>query len=97
MIALALMGVNRALAAGEAGAVSTLIQVPGRTITSSGDAAVFVVPDEAVVSFGIETFNSDLDHAKSLNDEASRHGCSRPSGPWASRISTSRPTPSRLS
>jgi hypothetical protein len=51
--------------------VSTQIQVPGRTITSSGEAVVYVVPDEAVVSFGVETFDADLDKSKSKNDEAS--------------------------
>lgn len=49
----------------------TEVRVPGRTISSSGEAVVYVVPDEAVVGFGIETFNNDLDKSKALNDAAS--------------------------
>jgi uncharacterized protein YggE len=68
-LAAGLFSVAAASAAGEA--VSTQVQVPGRTITSSGESVVYVVPDEAVVRFGIESFNSDLDKSKSENDQAS--------------------------
>lgn len=40
-----------------------------RTISTSGEAVVYVVPDEVVVGLGIETFDKDLDKAKSKNDE----------------------------
>lgn len=41
-----------------------------RTISTSGEAVVYVVPDEVVVGLGIETFDKDLDKAKTRNDEA---------------------------
>jgi len=40
-----------------------------RTITTSGEAVVYVTPDEVQVTFGIETFDPDLDKAKAANDE----------------------------
>lgn len=39
-----------------------------RTITITGKAEIMVVPDEAVVNLGVETFNSELNEAKSKND-----------------------------
>jgi hypothetical protein len=41
-----------------------------RTISTSGEAVVYVVPDEAIVSFGVETFDADLDKAVSANAAA---------------------------
>jgi uncharacterized protein len=42
---------------------------PPRTISTSGDAVVNVVPDEVVLSLGVETFAPKLEDAKRLNDE----------------------------
>lgn len=42
-----------------------------RTVFASGDAIIYVVPDEVVVSFGVETFDKDLDKAKDQNDSLS--------------------------
>ncbi len=55
--------VSRSFADEAAGANPRLINV-------SGESVVYVVPDQAVVSFGIETFNENLDKAKAANDEA---------------------------
>jgi len=41
-----------------------------RTVSTSGEAVIYVVPDEVVVGFGVETFKPDLDAAKQANDEA---------------------------
>jgi uncharacterized protein YggE len=43
-----------------------------RTIATSGEAIVYVVPDEAVVTFGVQSSHSDLDRSKSENDQASQ-------------------------
>lgn len=43
-----------------------------RTISTSGESVVYVVPDEAVVTLGVETANADLDKAKSSNDSAAQ-------------------------
>ena len=40
-----------------------------RLITVTGDAEVRVAPDEVVLTFGVETWDKDLNHAKSQNDE----------------------------
>lgn len=54
--------------------ISSVAQEAGpgnpRLINVSGESVVYVVPDEAVISFGIETFNEDLDKAKAANDQA---------------------------
>jgi uncharacterized protein len=39
-----------------------------RTISTTGESVVYVTPDEVIVSLGVETFNPDLDKAKSDND-----------------------------
>jgi uncharacterized protein len=39
-----------------------------RTISTSGDALVKVTPDEVIVNVGVETYNANLDEAKSAND-----------------------------
>lgn len=44
-------------------------EVQPPSVSTSGEAVVYVAPDEVVVSFGIETFDPDLDKAKSLNDD----------------------------
>ena len=46
--------------------------VPPRTITTTGEAVVYVVPDEIVINFGGETFNAALREAKDANDAASK-------------------------
>ena len=40
-----------------------------RLVTVTGDAEVRVVPDEIILTLGVETWNEDLDVAKSENDE----------------------------
>ena len=40
-----------------------------RTISTTGDAVVNVVPDEVVLGLGVETFAARLEDAKRLNDE----------------------------
>jgi uncharacterized protein YggE len=42
-----------------------------RTISTTGESIVYVTPDEVVVSFGVETFNADLDKSKADNDARS--------------------------
>jgi uncharacterized protein YggE len=42
-----------------------------RTITTTGDAVVNVVPDEVVLGLGVETFAPKLEDAKKQNDERS--------------------------
>jgi uncharacterized protein YggE len=54
---------------------ATLAQQPveqPRTITTTGEAIVYVAPDEAIVTVGVETFNANLDESKSANDAASK-------------------------
>jgi uncharacterized protein YggE len=43
-----------------------------RTIPTSGEAVIYVVPDEVVVTVGVETFNAALDASKGANDAASK-------------------------
>ena len=45
---------------------------PLRSISVSGEALQYVVPDEAVVRLGIETFDASLDAATSANDNSGR-------------------------
>ena len=45
---------------------------PPRTISTAGESVVYVVPDEVVVTLGIETFDKGLDESKSANDAASK-------------------------
>ena len=47
-------------------------RVAPRTITTTGEAIVYVVPDEIVINFGVETFDAQLGKAKAANDEASK-------------------------
>ena len=39
-----------------------------RLITVSGDAEVRVVPDEVILTLGVETWNKNMDRAKREND-----------------------------
>src|SRR5947209_1675267 len=41
-----------------------------RTISTTGEAVVYVVPNEVIVNFGVEHFAQDLDKAKAMNDDA---------------------------
>lgn len=43
-----------------------------RLITVTGDAEVRVVPDEVIITLGVETWNKDLAVAKSQNDERTK-------------------------
>lgn len=52
-------------------AANTWAEQPIRTITTNGQAIVYVKPDEAVVTFGVETFDRSLDKAKTQNDAQS--------------------------
>ena len=42
-----------------------------RSISTNGEAIVYVTPDEAIVNFGVQTFNASLDKSKSDNDDES--------------------------
>jgi len=46
-----------------------MVREEPRTISSTGEAVVFVVPDEVVINFGVETFDANLDKSKSSNDK----------------------------
>lgn len=46
--------------------------VAPRTITVSGEAEMRVVPDEVLLTLGVETWDPDLDTAKSINDQRVR-------------------------
>ena len=61
---LVLLIVSSALAAEEA--------LP-RTISTTGEAVVNVVPDEVIVGLGVETFAPKLEDAKKANDERATH------------------------
>ncbi len=45
------------------------VQTEARTITVTGDAEVRVVPDEVVLTLGVETRDTEIDAAKRQNDE----------------------------
>ena len=42
-----------------------------RTISTTGEAVVYVAPDEAILNVGVETFSPQLDKAKEENDTLS--------------------------
>ena len=42
---------------------------PLRTITTSGEAVIYVQPDEVIFNFGIETRDRGLDNAEAANEE----------------------------
>jgi uncharacterized protein YggE len=42
--------------------------VPPRTISTSGEATVYVVPDKVIVNFGVESHAADLDSARKENE-----------------------------
>ena len=43
---------------------------PPRTISTQGEAIVYVVPNEVVLNFGVETVDKVLDNARAANSEA---------------------------
>jgi uncharacterized protein YggE len=47
-------------------------QENSRAISTSGEAVVQVVPDEAVVTFGVETASAELESSKAANDQVAR-------------------------
>jgi uncharacterized protein YggE len=48
-------------------------QFPRASISTNGDAIIYAKPDMVCASFGIETFDQNLDKAKQINDQASAH------------------------
>ena len=44
---------------------------PARSVSTSGEATVYVVPDEVVLSLGVDVFDERLEQAKAANDAAS--------------------------
>lgn len=56
----------------QAGRIPSPASGSNRTISVSGEAVVYVVPDEAIVRFGIETFQPELSAATDANDSARR-------------------------
>src|SRR4051812_19149767 len=46
-------------------------QFPRASVSTSGDAVMYVKPDEVCITFGVETFDPGLDKAKQLNDTGS--------------------------
>ena len=45
-------------------------ETPRRSINTAGEATVYVVPDEAEISLGVETWANKLNDAKSTNDKS---------------------------
>jgi len=43
-----------------------------RTVSTSGESVVYVTPDEAVITFGLQSFDKDLPAAKRSNEEGSQ-------------------------
>jgi hypothetical protein len=52
-------------------ATSRADQPMPRTVTTSGEAVVYVTPDEVTVTVGVEVFDENLDNAKRKNDQQS--------------------------
>jgi uncharacterized protein YggE len=55
-----------------AAAAFTQAAEAARVITVTGEALIMVVPDEAVVSLGVETFNASLQKGQELNTAAGK-------------------------
>lgn len=43
---------------------------PTRSISTSGEATIYVTPDQVIVNFGVETFNAEMDAATAANKQA---------------------------
>jgi len=54
---------------GDDGVVLVQDRPEPRAITVSGDAEVRVIPDEVILTLGVETWDTDMDTAKEQNDE----------------------------
>jgi uncharacterized protein YggE len=65
---------------GSGGATSAANTSEPRVVTATGDAEVRVVPDEVVVTLGVETEDPQLDAAKSQNDDIVRRVLERLQG-----------------
>jgi len=50
--------------------IAMAAEAPPRTVSTSGEAVVYVAPDEVVLNLGVEMFDPQLDRAKTMNDEA---------------------------
>ena len=50
---------------------AVLAEEQSRSISTQGEAVVYIVPNEVVISFGVETVDKSLDQARKTNDEAS--------------------------
>jgi uncharacterized protein len=66
--------------AGSGGAPSAANTSEPRVVTATGDAEVRVVPDEVVITLGVETEDQQLDVAKSQNDDIVRRVLERLQG-----------------
>lgn len=44
--------------------------IPPRTVSTTGDAVVYVTPDKAVISVGIDTFNAKLADSEQANESS---------------------------
>ena len=54
-------------------AASAQVQPPQpRLISTTGESVVYVVPDEVIVTLGVETFNANLDESKKMNAAAAQ-------------------------
>jgi len=76
---------------------------PKRTISTSGEAVVYVVPDEVIVNLGVEVYHKDLDQAVRTSDEQAKQLLAAIKGlgvetstcrrrTWRSRCGTTTPT-----
>jgi len=45
---------------------------PPRTISTSGEAVIYVAPDEVIVQVGVETYAAELGRSKAMNDADSQ-------------------------
>lgn len=54
------------------GRIPVAASLGNRTISVSGEAVVYVVPDQAIVRFGIESYDPDLRAATDANDASRR-------------------------
>ena len=64
-----IVGVTLALCSVAAGADTRAADTVTRTVTVSGEAELRVVPDEVVMTFGVETHDLELTTSRMQNDE----------------------------
>jgi uncharacterized protein YggE len=60
-----------ALSAMLVSSVTAAAEAPSGSISTAGEAVVYVRPDEVVLNFGVEIHNVDLERAVAINDEQS--------------------------